>query len=165
MRKFVASAAVLVALIAPAGALERELPMAPEISAVRYARTYDKAHLAAHPDQLIRAVRLSIIPPNAEHPEAPWFNLQFELRGRSRPLRTTGFCLRDGDGLRCVVECDGGGVNLTTRGDHVIMRLDSRGIRVTAACGEEATTGLAEDGEMVTGGKDDRVFRLDRVKR
>ena len=39
-----------------------------------FTRTYDRAHLAAHPDQIIRAVRLSIIPPNADHPKVHWLS-------------------------------------------------------------------------------------------
>ena len=62
--------------------------------------------------------------------------------------------------MRCFVECDGGGITLTFRGNHAIMKLDNYGITVTPACGDPDESKY----EMVTGGRDDRVLRLYRVQ-
>ena len=81
-----------------------------------------------------------------------------KLRGRNETLKTIGYCQTDGSGLKCVVECDGGGVRVEPRGNHVMMYLDR--IRVSA-CGQDDIN----VGEEINGGKDDRVFRLNRCDR
>jgi hypothetical protein len=119
-----------------------------------FTRTYDRAHLARHPDQLITAVKLHIYePPPDTSGGYYWFNAQFRVRGKGKPLRTTGVCSEE---LHCIVECDGGGVNVVPRASDAMMYLDR--IRV-ATCGED----LIDGGQELTGGKDDRVFRLNRV--
>ena len=79
-----------------------------------------------------------------------------KLRGRDEVLTTEGACRSEGSGLECIVECDGGGVRIEPRGDHVMMHLDR--IRMIT-CDQN----LLDDGEEVRGGKDDRVFRLNRI--
>jgi hypothetical protein len=119
-----------------------------------FVRTYDRAHLARHPDQLITAVKLRVHrPPPPDMRKYYWFLAQFNLRGRQETLRTSGFC-NEKSGLRCIVECDGGGVDVVPRARDAMIYLDR--IRVAACDAEEA-------GEELTRGKDDRVFRLDRV--
>jgi hypothetical protein len=61
-----------------------------------------------------------------------------------------------GSGWMCHVECDGGGVNIVPRARDAMMYLDRISV---ATCGGD----LIDDGRELTGGKDDRVFRLDRV--
>lgn len=117
-----------------------------------FARTYDSAHLAAHPDQIVRAVKLRLY---KAPPDARFFALEMQLRGRDKPLKTGGYC----KGAACKVECDGGGVNIAPSGDDVMMRLDR--IRMVAC--DASDIELFEGGEDVTGGKDDRVFRLYRA--
>jgi hypothetical protein len=121
-----------------------------------FTRTYDRAHLARHPDQLITAVKLHIYKAPPRYPGQVWFNAQSRLRGKNKPLRTSGACNEKASGLRCFVECDGGGVDVVPRARDAMMHLDR--IRV-ATCDED----LIDGGEELTGGKDDRVFRLDRV--
>ena len=70
-------------------------------------------------------------------------------------MRTAGFCT-EGPAFKCQVECDGGGVRVEHRADHVMMYLDH--IRV-ATCDQDVIDG----GEEISGGEDDRVFRLYRV--
>ena len=129
-----------------------------------FTRTYDSAHLAQHPDQLITAVKLRIYMPPPDPEYAPssanvyWFTAKFRLRGRSKTMHAGGVCRGEASDLHCVVECDGGGVDLVIRNDRATMRLDR--IRVVE-CGEVDDE---TNGEDLTGGKDDRVFRLDRVE-
>jgi hypothetical protein len=124
-----------------------------------FTRTYDRAHLAQHPDQVVTAVKLRVYRPPPGNEAKYWFLAQFRLRGKDETLRTSGICNDKTSGLNCFVECDGGGVDVVPRAREAMMYLDR--IRV-AGCGEE----LADDGtaQELTGGKDDQVFRLDRVK-
>jgi hypothetical protein len=119
-----------------------------------FTRTYDRAHLAKHADQTVTAVKLHI---NRTYD----FSLAFNVRGKNTTLKTEGSCKEDArrsaKGLKCQVECDGGGVHVVHRATDLMMYLDR--IRVTASCGDDA----AEAGEELSGGKDDREFRLDRV--
>jgi len=142
-----------------------------------FVRTYDKAHLAEHPDQLVTAVRLRIYhPPSNEdatrmNMKATWADLEVKVRGRDVALTTTATCrkseppnphlmkhLPPPDALWCGVECDGGGIGVAPRGDHAMMYLGN-GIRVSVkglSCGEP-------EEETLSGNKDDHVFRLNRV--
>jgi len=121
-----------------------------------FTRNYDRTHLARHPDQLVTAVKLRIYRPPAGELDK-WFLAQFRLRGKAETLRTSGICDEKASGLHCFVACDGGGVDVVPRARDAMMHLDR--VRV-AACGEDYVNGA---GQELTGGKDDRVFRLDRV--
>jgi hypothetical protein len=123
-----------------------------------FTRTYDRAHLARHPEQVVTAVKLRIYRPPPGNSSKYWFLAQFRLRGKDETLRTSGICNEKASGLDCFVECDGGGVDVVPRAHDAMMYLDR--IRV-GACGEDYVTG--EGGQELTGGKDDRAFRLDRV--
>lgn len=115
-----------------------------------WSRVYTAEHLAHHPDQLVTRVGLRLYPAPPDASYRTFFKLSFALRGRTDTLHTGGYCV----GNRCNVECDGGGI---TFDKHTgLMRLDR--IRV-ATCADDAVEG----GEEITGGIDDRVFRLDRV--
>ena len=139
-----------------------------------FVRTYDKAHLAEHPDQLVTAVRLHIYhPPPDEARDATWMKMEVKVRGRNVILTTSGICrkgeppdtwqrphlkhLPPPDALWCGVECDGGGIGVASHGDHAMMYLG--GIRMSVksySCGGESD-------EELLGNKDDHVFRLNRV--
>ena len=120
-----------------------------------FARAYGKAHLAEHPDQLVTAVKLHII--KWKEDEAYFeFALKVKVRGRNETLHTGGLCRGGASGLSCSVDCDGGGINVVPRGDHAMMYLER--IRM-ATC----DTDYVDSGEDLSGGKDDRVFRLNRV--
>jgi hypothetical protein len=132
------------------------LALAGDASLGCFTRTYDRSHLARHPDQLVTHFRLRVYRPPAEVNPDYWFAARFRLRGRDDTLRTGGYCTKGASGISCVVECDGGGVRVVPRADHAMVYLER--IRV-AACGDDVIDG----GEGLMGGKDDRVFRLDRV--
>jgi hypothetical protein len=144
--RLLATIITVVAVIVPAGAETNALGC--------FARVYDKAHLAKHPDQRITAVKLHIHRPPPEYSSNGfyWFLVQFRVRGRDETLHSGGGCHEEASGLKCWVDCDGGGVNVAAHGDHVMMYLQA--ITVTT-CGDKE--------EELTGGKDDRVFRLDRA--
>ena len=118
-----------------------------------FTRSYDRAHLAQYPDQVVTAVKLRIYRPPSGNADKYSFLAHFALRGKDKPLRTSGICNETASRLRCLVECDGGGVDVVPRARDATMQLD----RISGpACNEDSAREL-------TGGKDDRVFRLDRV--
>ena len=119
-----------------------------------FKRTYDRSHLAQHPDQLVTEVRLRIF--RAPEGQAKWFEVRFKLRGQSKPRWSEGVCLEGG---KCYVECDGGGFTVEPRTRDALVHLNY--IR-TVMCDEDPSN-LVDGEEGVSGGKDDRVFRLDRV--
>lgn len=123
-----------------------------------YIRDYDNAHLARHPNQLVTNVRLLIKDARGDSNNPYHFFLQVRMRGSSKALITAGFCEWKGPGLHCMVECDGGGINVSPRSAYVMMYLDR--IRM-ATC--ESDKGNIEDGKEISGGIDDREFRVHRV--
>jgi len=163
------SSKVLLAGVAALSVLGASAAAEPDVLGC-FTRTYNRAHLARHPDQLVTAVKLHIY--NGEGcrdvQSCPWFNAQFRVRGESKPLLTTGVCSKgfrmfvrnavtpSGSGWSCIVECDGGGVNIVPRARDMMMYLDRISV---ATCG----TDFIDDARGLTGGKDDRVFSLDRV--
>lgn len=80
-----------------------------------FTRTYDRGHLAQHPNQIVRAVKLRIYRPPPGDLSKYWFLAQFRLRGQDEALRTSGICNENASGLHCFVECDGGGVDVVPR--------------------------------------------------
>jgi hypothetical protein len=150
MRKFLIAIGLLSVLAVPASGAD---------ALGCFTRVYDRAHLARHPDQLVTAVKLRIKRPPPDNLSKYWFDFEVRVRGKDKALHTSGICDEKVSGMHCFVECDGGSVEISHRGGHVMMYLNDR-IRV-AECGKE----LMDDGsgEELRGGKDDRVFRLDRV--
>jgi SH3-like domain-containing protein len=123
----------------------------------QYMRVYDQAHLAAHPDQLVTHVDLSIVRSSGYYKHN--FTLHMRLRDRNELLKTEGYCKKDGRGLRCLVECDGGGIRIEPRGDNVMMHLE----RIRMVTCDQDIDSVIDGGEEVRGGKDDRAFHLYRV--
>ena len=116
-----------------------------------FTRAYTAEHMARHPDQLVTRVDLGLYPAPKDAAHRTFFKLRVALRGRAEPLYAKGAC----NGGRCLVECDRGGIEFNERTG--IMRLDR--VRMTAACESDDINA----GEEITGGLDDRVFRLDQV--
>jgi hypothetical protein len=132
-----------------------------------FVRKYDAAHLAKHPLQKVSAMTLLL---NAEmDQEAQSFGYSFRLgvKFRDRPgdFDSSGSCghaevNEDSKGkeqMGCGVDCDGGGiaVEIGKTDSTVLVRLDS--IRIWRNNKPD------EEGLNLSGGADDRVFRLDRA--
>ena len=99
-------------------------------------------------------------PDKAEQPSDLFyymFAMSVARRGDKRPLHTSGDCM-GGEGISCVVDCDGGSVTLDKMppAGSLIVRLNDDGIRMFHDCDEE-------EGVLVKGGADDKVFRLDKT--
>lgn len=144
-----------------------------------YARTYDAAHLAANPDQVVAAMSLSfdydpapdfaLIPPGSfgaaisvvlagqghvARDKAPDEGYPDGFGGAS--MHNVLLCADDGSSIRCRIDCDAGGFQITRHDDTMLeFRTDYLVVGMGQACG--GFTDLAErPGEPVT-------YRLSRA--
>ncbi len=138
-----------------------------------FTRHYDAAHLAQHPLQKVSVMRLLIGAEKAPDDQVLEYSFRLGVNFRDRPgdFDSSGECghaptvrnpdtdppVTAGIDFQCDVDCDGGGiaVNLANGDGSLIVKLD----RITIWKGkdrDDSATGL-------TGGADDKVFRLDRA--
>ena len=133
-----------------------------------YSRAYDAAHMKAHPQQRITAMKfllsVAAYDPKAAGAAKPedlyyyTFAMSVARRGDKRLLRTSGDC-NGSDNILCAVDCDGGSVALDSASpaNSLIVRLNNEsGITMFHDCDEGK-------GVVVKAGVDDKVFRLDKV--
>ncbi len=121
-------AALITALALPAAAQSLRETMLTD-APFCFARTYDKAHLAAHPDQTVTAFRIG------PHPEVPQnvtdgmvLLLQVERRGSDEVLTGAGYCTV-GKMADCGMEGDAGSFTIEPRdGDSLLLRVGPYGI-------------------------------------
>jgi hypothetical protein len=137
-----------------------------------FVRTYDAAHLAAHPQQKVRQV-MFLFRASEMHEDnfvSYTFITGFRVKGRTARLDTSGSCGHarlEGEGpikhLNCGVDCDGGGarVEVMEGNKSIRLRMDN------ALSVEPAATRMNTDDPpqriALPVGPDDKVFRLDRV--
>ena len=136
-------------------------------ASVCYARTYDAAHLKQHPQQTVTQMlfRLRYYDHRKDKADPAeqqnyYFSLAVKQKGRAKTLRADGECAPTANGIRCGVECDGGGVNLTQdlKTNTLLIDLTKDGrIRMTEGCDEEINA------VELTPGADDRSFRLSKA--
>lgn len=132
-------------------------------AATCWSRYYDARHLNAHPDQQVTGMELAVTfaGETASSSQQYVFHLMTWLRdgiiGEAH-----GSCMPDGQDMWCGVECDGGGIYVSTRsGGDVVVDLQRTGaIWMSSKCGEENF----EDGFSLQAGIDDRQFRLTRLE-
>jgi hypothetical protein len=132
-----------------------------------FVRRYDAAHLARHRLQKVSAMKLLVTAETAEEDEALnySFRLGVKFRHRAGDFDSSGDCGHphvaevSGDKVQlgCSVDCDGGGISveLTPDNKSTLVRLDS--IRIWRNNKPD------DEGFALSGGADDRVFRLDRA--
>ena len=127
-----------------------------------WARHYDAAHLAGHPDQLVTWMALSIdVAIDSELDTVTYgFGLGVQRRGETGPADAVGQCYDRPEGVGCYAECDGGGFLLRRTKTPVPLLLDMRhvGFLRVLDCGEDE--GDAPSRPDLTPGHDDRVFLL-----
>jgi hypothetical protein len=138
-----------------------------------FTRRYDAAHLAQHPLQKVSVMRVLIGAEKRPDDQVLEYSFRLGVNFRDRPgdFDSSGECghapavrspdtdppVTAGIDFQCSVDCDGGGiaVNLANNDGSLIVKLD----RITIWKGkdrDDSATGL-------TGGADDKVFRLDRA--
>ena len=143
----------------------------PTTKATTYAcfvRQYDSGHLASHPLQKVRAMKLLVTSqPASEVSGASYsFDLGVNLRRRRGVFNSNGNCAykdqlqRPGSAASfyCYVECDGGGIDVALTNDDSVaeIRLDNIRIWQGPVPDDDASDQLAA-------GADDKLFRLHRA--
>jgi hypothetical protein len=132
-----------------------------------FVRVYDAAHLKQHPLQKVGAMKLLLTAEQVPEDEALNYSFRLGVSFRHRPgdFDSSGDCghIKASESeqgktqLGCSVDCDGGGITVELVRDDksTLVRLDS--IRIWRNNKPD------EDGFPLSGGADDRVFRLDRA--
>lgn len=132
-----------------------------------FSRRYDPTHLAQHPHQKVREMRLLVGSESAPEDAGRryTFNLGVKYRGRKSLYLSAGSCshmlAEDGSGevqFGCGVECDGGGlaVALSKDGQSVVVSLERLRIWQKGKADPGNTPDLGS-------GTDDKSFRLERI--
>jgi hypothetical protein len=132
-----------------------------------FVRTYDADHLARHPYQKVTSMKLLYTSEMLEGNETldQHFRLGVTFRNKRGTYDSSGSCNQfrseEGKGevrFGCGVDCDGGGINVAMNKDDksVLVRLSRVRIWQKGMPDEEASDSLVA-------GKDDAIFRLDRV--
>ena len=124
-----------------------------------WSRQYDAAHLAAHPHQQVTAMDFTVSywDETAINPAQYVFRLEADLRDGTHGT-AIGPCSAEGDTMWCGVECDGGGVYISSRsGGNVLVDLERIGnIAMTNGCAEA----ILDEGFSLQSGVDDKQFLL-----
>lgn len=117
-----------------------------------YRRDYDAAHLAAHPDQLVKTIRLS---PDKPFSDARYLLLAIEILPRGgEAVLAHGYCENTGGSLSCGLEGDAGWLTLEPTAKGLRAKVGRDGI------GFETDTGFITFGG---GQSDDAVFAIPRA--
>lgn len=144
-----------------------------------FARSYDAAHLARNPRQDTRKVLLSL----AKDSKSDAATLRLTLEGKARTSVIVGECgwkaranldvqdkplldtFKGGPGLDCHVYTSIDGMSAEEGGDFVIDLRDEHTMAMHLPDSIAAWPAIARRGraKWATFGKDDRVFKLDRV--
>jgi hypothetical protein len=132
-----------------------------------FVRVYDAAHLSLHPHQKVSAMKLLVSAETMPETEALnySFRLGVKLRDRRGEFDSGGDCGRINDPdiahntaqLGCGVDCDGGGITIELSNDGRSTKVGLESIRIWRIGKTD------DDGLTLSGGKDDRMFRLDRA--
>jgi hypothetical protein len=130
-----------------------------------FVRRYDASHLAQHPKQKVRAMKLLVTAENrADEPTSYAYKVGFQFRNRPGNFDGGSSCghMIDEDGKQdirftCDINCGGGGLDIAMSNDNksAIVHLDVIGIWDRKHPDREA--------ETFAGAAGDKVFRVDRV--
>jgi hypothetical protein len=122
-------------------------------------RIYSEAHLASHPDQQVTAMTLLMSYEQFEDTSEGmhYFGVDVALRDGRKGTTGGGCWLSDG-AVRCGVDCDGGGLELSLNADgSVLADLEAYGyIRIDSECGG----GEGAESFPLEPGLDDKQFLL-----
>lgn len=131
-----------------------------------YARSYDDAHLKAHPKQTVRRIEVDFDVNWRENESSKNSAADFQA-GMSFMLKRSNewygqelYCKVSGSAFECYLDADGGRIRLIPAGTALRLEVVSRG-------GENAIAveGAKDFGEFGAPGGDDRVFILPRADR
>ncbi|MGI8526433.1 MAG: hypothetical protein ACR2K5_09705 [Pseudolabrys sp.] len=142
-------------------------PVSPDKNYACFVRRYDSAHLARHPLQKVSAMRLLVAAEKSENGPNLSYSFRLGVKFSKRPgdFDSSGYCGTPGIEARadkvvlsCGVDCDGGGISAEFNKENkfALMRLD----RISIWRNNKPD----DEGLDLSGGADDKVFRLDRAK-
>jgi hypothetical protein len=135
-----------------------------------FVRVYDGAHIARHPLQKVKAMKLLVTGERAQ--DKPGLSYSFRMGvnfvKRRGNFDSSGECgQRNFDPadksedrnaqLGCGVDCDGGGISLELKPDNKATLVRLERIRIWQNNKPE------DEGLDLSGGADDKIFRLDRA--
>ncbi|MBX3022372.1 MAG: hypothetical protein KF799_11930 [Bdellovibrionales bacterium] len=140
--------------------LEKAFAGVTEKSPACFARAYDKRHLAAHPKQSVRQikVKLKVMSFEGIPRPLPIIALQVLRKGENRTWTNNINCQDYGQGVICGVECDGGSVSVLKR-DRATLVLKNNGVLLYGGCGAQDADTIFLEGKK--GGDD--LFALPQV--
>lgn len=133
-----------------------------------FVRVYDADHLARHPLQKVKAMKMLVTgEKTADLPVLAYsFRLGVDFRSRKGNFDSSGGCgsagISEGQArktsLDCSVDCDGGGISMemTQQNKAILVRLER--IRIWQNNKPD------DEGLDLSGGADDKIFRLDRAR-
>lgn len=162
MRKAAVLALTLIPPALPAASrpLESELPLK---RAACWERSYDEAHLKAHPRQKISRIRLVHLPEtwSGAPPESIFVMLYMNLRqrkpGNDYDYQLSGFCKARGQGLHCVPEWEAGSWRIE-RGPQGTLDIRNNGI--IANPNPYDAEEIADGAVTIPAKPDDGIWRL-----
>ena len=140
-----------------------------QTAAACFVHRYDDAHLARHPKQTVRVMRLLVSAEKLKDDSQFSYSLKFGINLRNRPGSFVGneFCghLRPlpaadgGTSIQCRDGCEGGGVQVALGPNNRSVMLSVDDLAIWRAENPNDEKGQAQ----LKGGVADRHFRLDRV--
>jgi hypothetical protein len=135
-----------------------------------FTRAYDEAHLAGHPLQNVRAMKL-LVKIDSEAGDGYDLVIGVNFRSRKSMFETEGDCAAphaEGESgapapagpasVHCAIACDGGAIDVALKDNGSVLLTIPNGARVWKP-------GSIDPDENVHGafGEDDKLFRLDRA--
>jgi hypothetical protein len=135
---------------------------------VCYLRTYDRAHLAQHPNQSVAAIWVSLSPLAQDR---YFFDLDVQFRDDYDNwawITEGGICVRYGPGMNCATFSGGCDVLVETKSNFYLNHKNSKTIylyprEIELFNGENGRIIRGGDKRILKGGKDDEIFRLDKT--
>ena len=124
-------------------------------SAACFVRTYDASHLASHPKQNVRDMRVYVKATGEDREGAYDIQVGVHFREVKKRFDVVGTCTKDATNaasLHCGVDCDGGSFGIRQKDENALLIDIPDGASLI-----DSRTPKARFGE------DDKVFRLDRA--
>lgn len=130
-----------------------------------FVRVYDSAHLRRHPLQKVKVMKLLVTAEAEEERPGLSYSFRMGVAFVKKPgnFDSSGSCgfgesTPDKTVMGCGVDCDGGGITVELKPDNSATLVRLERIRIWQNNKPD------EDGLDLSGGADDKVFRLDRAK-
>ena len=130
-----------------------------------FVRRYDDAHLASHPKQNVRIMRLLAQRYGDGEEESNGLQIGVYFRGVKKRFDVDGSCRPDPDhpgALSCGIDCDGGAFGLRQTGPNTLLVDIPTGVQASTE-GEEGARSSDNAHGKARFGSDDKTFRLDRA--